>query len=299
MELKTNHGVFPDYLRCSYGREAFPEPEISSLLLDLGFSASQDFPESFVPPDGHGLVRYLKKARFTVLSLSGGALSSILRQGEVGSLLQVLTLEHHKVTRLDLAQDISFNRASQVAARLDHLFRRGYTGWVRLGKKAVSPIDVKRFQASRRDGVITGTVYFGSRKNRYAAKVYDKRAEMAANRDIDICVELLRVEVTAARGTATLRDLLEPDPLFFYLASPELVSRPPDVSTWRYTEMDPLMLPPLAQLTDHERMIRLIENSPDLELLRVLIDAKPTELPLVLSKLEAKLRSTSGNIRAA
>ena len=55
--------------------------------------------------------------------------------------------------------------------------------------------------------------------------------------------------------------------------------------------MDPLELPPLVELTGHEKLIRLIENSPDIETLRLLIADKPTELPIILRKLEAKLRA--------
>jgi hypothetical protein len=54
--------------------------------------------------------------------------------------------------------------------------------------------------------------------------------------------------------------------------------------------MDPLSLPPLDEITDHERMIRLVESSPDIQTLAQLVHRTPTELPILLRRLEAQLK---------
>jgi len=291
MQIRSAHSVFPDFLSLTYHPEQFPDAQIRSLLLELGFVVSKKAPDGFAPPDGHGLVRIDAKPRFTGLSFSGGAISHVLRFAAVGNLLQVLTLAAHRVTRLDLAKDYDFDTARDVARRLATLWRLGRSEKIGLGRKRVPAQKVTRIESVRRDSCVTGTVYFGSRKDRYFAKVYDKRAEVWVRQDVDIMRERLRVEVTACRRTATLNDFLEPDGLFYYLAAPDLVPAPATAPEWRLQKMDPLELPPLVELTGHEKLIRLIENSPDIETLRLLIADKPTELPIILRKLEAKLRA--------
>jgi hypothetical protein len=297
MQINSAHGVFPDFLSCSFARDHFPESEIRDLLLDLDFRVAKGFDDGFRAPDGHGLVRFHKRDRSTVVTFSGGAVGQFIRMSAVGNLLQVLTLENCRVTRLDLAQDTEFDNSSDVSRRLQTVCRRGWAGRVALGRKSVSEKKVKPIWGKRDDAAISGTVYFGSRKDRYHAKIYDKRMQMAEVHDIDIMRELVRVEVTASRGTATLRDFLEPDALFFHLASPDLVACPRGVANWEIRKMDAFKLPPVVELTDHERMIRLIESSPDLETLRLLCARCPAEVPLLLRKLEAKLRGRT--VRAA
>lgn len=290
MQIQSKLEIFPDYLSVTYGPDRCPDALIRSLLLDLEFRCHGTIEDGFTLPDGTGLARLSSKARFTLVSFSGSTLAHIIRRGAIGHLLQILTSEHHKVTRLDLAKDYDFDRPEDVMLRLRTLFNLGTREKVRLGRKVVPAQKVSRIQSIRRDDVRTGTVYFGSRKDRYFARVYDKRAEVWAKQDRDIARELLRVEVVAMRGTATLRDLLEPDSLFFYLAAPHLVPYERGIKHWRKTPMDPLNLPPLQKLSDYEKAVRLIDSSPDLDTLAMLIGSTPTQLPLVMRKLEAKLR---------
>lgn len=297
MQIRSAHDIFPDFLSLTFNPDTIPDGHIRSLLLDLDFRVHGSIKAAFVPPDGFGLVRFFLRPRFTSVTFSGGALGHVRRFAAVGNLLQVLTLAPHRVTRLDLAKDLEFDSASDVSRRLTTLWDRARKGFVSLGRKGVPREKISRVESVRADGSVTGTVYCGSRKDRYFAKAYDKRAEAWARRSIDIGRELVRVEVTASRGTASLRDFLEPDSLFFYLASPDFLPAPLDVPEWRSLDMDPLTLPELATLTDHEKIIRLIENSTDLETLRLLIAQRPAELPIVLRKLEAKLRA-DGRIAA-
>lgn len=292
MSVKSNHGVFPDYLSLTYHPDKYPREEMIDLLIDLDFARDKKVPqgvELWRTPDHVGVANIRTAKRWVSLAFSGNAIDHVRGVGAVGNLLQVLTVDHHRVTRLDLAKDVPMDSPETVQAELARIWQRAKRGTMRLGRKQVIETKASRIQSNRRDGVCSGTVYVGSRRDRYMAKVYDKRAEVWAKRDLDIMRELLRYEVTARKGNASLRDFLEPDPLFFHLASPDLLPAPEDTARWRYTEMDPLELPPLAQLTDHEKLIRLIENSPDLETLAALIAAKPAELPLVIRKIKQRL----------
>jgi hypothetical protein len=177
------------------------------------------------------------------------------------------------------------------------LLDRSYSGAVSLSRKFVCREDVRWYENCRLGSggafVKTGTVSIGKRSNTVYARVYDKRAQMADICDVDIGVERIRFEVSANRGRATLRDFIEPDSLFFSIASPGLVPRPDGVSDWRQQQMDPRTLPPLNKRTDYERALLLVENCTELRLLRDLVDRSPNMRAMIERALVKSLGKKS------
>lgn len=142
----------------------------------------------------------------------------------------------------------------------------------------------------------TGTIYLGKRSNALCAAIYDKRGEMAEKYGVDLGGELVRYEMRIRKGIATLRDVVRPDPLFFRLASPDLMERPSDVPEWEPLEMDPRLLPPVERLTEFERLCRVIDNSSDLELIRRLLEQQPNAAPQITRRIIAALGVKSRDV---
>jgi hypothetical protein len=92
----------------------------------------------------------------------------------------------------------------------------------------------------------------------------------------------------------TLRDVLEPAPLFFHFASPDLMPRPDGVAPWS-PHGEGFTLDRIAT-EDQVKLRRLVERSVDLERMIDLADKLPGEGMDVLLRLvrhRAKVRRTT------
>jgi hypothetical protein len=164
--------------------------------------------------------------------LSGQALGHVRAVGLYLDLLHALAEQPHRVTLVDIARD---DAVTDAGPYLDHLYATAKAGGVRLSRKRVDPDAVTQLRApSLYGGADTGTVYLGSRdRHEISGRVYDKRQERLKYGFPDPG-PLLRIEVTArSQVRATLRDLADPVPLFYHLASPALCTRPDGVADWQ------------------------------------------------------------------
>ena len=223
--------VITDWLDVTYAPDDVPEPAVRSLLLGCGFDVAYDTGGRIMycpPKGGAGSVVITYASRYGKISLSGGACAYLRAQGHWHDVLFELSTSPHKVTRLDAAYDVRADAAGIIAA----LTTRYPSGEVSLGRKA---LPVKRLLEVRPDGKESGTFYVGHKTYaRATARGYDKRLERLQRAGIDIGHELTRFEVTARKDYgATLRDAMEPEAIFWHIASPALfLHKPKGVAKW-------------------------------------------------------------------
>lgn len=284
------NGVFVDYLSltCSPG-DSFVD-DLTAFFADYGFLPVADGLLRL----SHGGTVHLKHDRrgFDYFSASGQVLDYLRMQDAIHGLVGCLVGVPHNVTRLDLATDVA---GLDTPRELRRVYRAALRGAVSLGRKAVKPSNVNRLMGRRWDGKESGTVYLNpGAGGRTGARVYDKAKQMLEMFGISyLQPELLRVEVIARKSYATLHDVINPDALFFHLASPDLLPKPDHVPAWVRAELNPMALQRLNTKTDWQRVTDTIEASSDLRRLSVLLSGgSPAMLDLALSRIRAKLLSS-------
>lgn len=201
------------------------------------------------------------------VSFSGGALSYLRTVRALPDCLSVLSDFPHRVTRLDAAYDVPRDGADV----LDELRHRYPTGRVSLRRKA---LPVKLMLAVRDDGRETGTFYVGHRSAaRATARVYDKRQERLDKGYPDPCNPWTRYEVTVRKDFgATLRDVMEPERLFWHIAAPSLLDKPDGVPEWEEGWGGGWSADTRPELLPAEVLARRVGSSPELDLLRSIAD---------------------------
>lgn len=310
--VRTAHQIYPDWLSVSMSVERFPLSEVRDLLYNAGFyDSSQRKPGVLAQlacnaskPFGSAQVR--ERRNVALLGLSGAALYRLDAEQQLSGLVALLMVEPTlKVTRLDLRHDLRFgDDVHGAAGYVAQVHARASQGRVSISRKRTPPEDVRWLLTTRRPAgggeiLRSGTVYIGKSSLTAYAKVYDKRAQMAERHNLDIGEEVIRIEVTAARGRATLRDLIEPDALFFDLAAPDLIARPAQVPAWRKLEMEARKLPPVVTLTEYQRAERLIESSADLQRLSEAITRDPALGKVLGRKILKRLGLTTESDQAS
>lgn len=297
----SKNGVFCDFLTVTCNPDQSFLPHVQDLIRDYIPSKVEQhdrttklwFSGAFNAP---GLVRLDCSYHNLVdrVSVSGSALSRIRDAGILGYLVQELSLVAHNVTRWDGACDIPLESPVATTKRLNSIFKRGATGKVSLGRKLVPSHNVSKMFGRRQvDDLLSGSVMFNHRKQaRHSAIVYDKRKQLWDKLSFELGSELLRYEVRTSE--ASLRDVLEPDPRFYSLASPGLLPCPPEVSSWQKVELAPMNLKPLPELTDWQRAMNLLDNSPDIEALCLLASRSGAGMRrMLLRKLGQRLAASS------
>jgi hypothetical protein len=161
------------------------------------------------------------------LGISGIACMALRDTGVWPALLADLAAFPHRVTRLDINRDYEVDAPPLVAAVAD----AGFAGGLRLGRKSLSPTEVDTSLGLDARGVMSGTCYLGKTGREIRCKVYDKRKERE-DRGFTDPGPLLRVELSLAKISASLRDALDPAPLFHHY-SHAVVPCPADVPTWQ------------------------------------------------------------------
>jgi hypothetical protein len=87
-----------------------------------------------------------------------------------------------------------------------------------------------------------------------------------------------------------LRDAVACDSLFFSLASPDLLSCPANVDPWSKLELAPLNLEPLPELTQWQRIQKILDSSLDIECLGELLrGSSPATISMARKRLDQRL----------
>lgn len=281
--------IFCDYLDVTYAPDNCPFPALNQFLLEHDFKVTRDTGGSmaYVPPNGHrGVVLVSHKARYARISASGGV-SSFLRDLQLwDEYLFILSTSPHKVTRIDAAMDVPTDGADALRVLQD----RYPSGSLALSRKSLK---IDYITAVRPDGRYTGTMSVGyGTAARYKAKVYDKAWEALSKRGEHL-PPTTRFEVIACKDSgATLRDASLPAALFWHIASPALLRRPPDAPEWE-PNMSCTYSAPKRAFEPAETLRRRVEHSAELEAFAMLADSMGASgrsylLHLIGKHLEAK-----------
>lgn len=220
--------VFPDYLSVTFSPDDSPVFDVSNYLASIGgepVQSTQGNTDAFRLGDGFAFLR--QTAQFHKIELRGQALFYLRLFGMLPELLSILAESPHTVTRLDAAADYALDYPTDVLPRL----KRKYPDrQAQLGRKSVQ---VTEILGPRFDGKQSGTWYAGERgKTRMVLRIYDKMHQMQ-RKFSELIAPTVRVEIELGRKMgATLRDALEPAPIFHYHLSPSIVAPDPTVRPW-------------------------------------------------------------------
>lgn len=215
-----------------------------------------------------GLVRFAERPGVAIASASG----VVLQRLRVARLLDefcasVAYAGAHKVTRLDAASDLICDPPAVFVSTRDRLRATG----CRLSRKLVPPSRITSIENLRADGRLTGTVNVGHRRSAETTAVAYDRQHNCVCKGMPDPGPLFRFEVRTGVPGLTLRDVVEPAPVFYRYASPDLVPRPDGVPEWvPYGEGFTVER---RSRTELERLERLVDTSSDLARIFRLLDA--------------------------
>jgi hypothetical protein len=208
-----------------------------------------------------GICRISSRNRVDIIYSSGQFLAHLRAQNLYVVFLSALSLNPHRVTRIDATLDVAVDAVPVLSV----LTSRARAGAISLSRKRIKRRDVSQFLASAEydPEILTGSTYVGDRKTAEVYLLaYDKRNEriVAGHPDPG---PLLRYElvVRAAHGP-TLRDAVDPTAMFYSFVSPDILARPDGVASWTpYAEG--FTLEKFEPLSVTERLYRLLDSSPD------------------------------------
>lgn len=273
---------------------------IHPVLLEAGHVCTSAGDESYVRLyRGEEGVCSTKPVRDVLrVSASGGVLASLRSSGLFANYLAVIGEDDHRVTRIDAAIDV-LTDAPPVVRDVLH---RGRCGEIALTRKRVPPSSVhfaNRLALYSEAPVVTGTVYIGRKGNEASAKVYDKRNERM-DRGLPDPGPWLRYEVTARSGLRpSLRDAWVPSELFYHLAAPGLVPRPPGIADWVPHGVG-FVLPKRSKLDPAAALKRRLDSSLELEAWLELADkAGPHGREFLLHQLRRRIEGRRPGDHAA
>jgi hypothetical protein len=259
---------FADYLKLTVpvGEAPFLRDRLESIIIESG---GHELRPGLFRVGERGTVKFGDWGKVGTVGVSGDALAALRGAKLFLPFLSAIAECPHRITQVDLAVDVVQDAAPIVAK----LYRQGVAGEVQLTRKGLKGSQVKRIgRAGLADGKETGTVYLGSRKSAVCARVYDKRDEVLCRAveqhgthpsviELNDPGPLTRYEVTIGRKVgATLRDVVEPAPLFWKYAS-GLLRAPAGVPEWESHAIG-------FELPKHEpnpafQLELLLESSPD------------------------------------
>ena len=215
-----------------------------------------------------GLLRFSERPGISIVSASGVVTAGLRVARLLDEFCAAVACSgpYHRVTRLDAASDLSCDPPAVVVALRNRLRRTG----CHLSRKLVPPSRISFIDNLREDGRVTGTVYVGRRKSaETTAAAYDRQHNCLA-KGMDDPGPLVRFEVRTGVPGLTLRDVVEPAPVFYRYASPDLVPRPEGVPEWApYGEGFSVVR---RKRSDLERLQLLVDTSADLGRLFRLVD---------------------------
>jgi hypothetical protein len=290
-----------DALTVTSPRPGNGDPFVSAAVLDVldcsGAGLESDAPGALLYRAGAGIFKVYSKGQVRVSYASGAMLDHFRSLRLYGPFLSALSMEPHRVTRLDAARD-DYVDAAPVVLRLRD---RARTGRLALSRKAVPAEDVLSYEAlsSYVPAVVTGTVYVGGRFADVRLVAYDKRDQLLKQGGADHG-PWLRHELRLHGGLGvTLRDASDPTAVFYRYTSPAIFPRPAGVAEW-VPRAEGFKLDPLPKLPALERAFRLMDGSPDFARLKRLIQAEPAESRAQLSRvIVARLVRADGGTPAS
>lgn len=202
-------------------------PESSFIPLLLSFLDCHFFPVAFSEgfktgfKVGEGVLVIEQRLRFHRASASGSCVDHLRRSGIFRDYVNVLGSVAHKVTRLDVAVDVSVD-APSVLRDLERCYPADLFSF---GRKSLRV--TRLYSARPSDGQLTGTWYAGHRSSaRVTCRVYDKQSEALEKRGESL-PPTTRFELTFRKDYGcSLYDVLMPQSLFYSHASPGLLDAP-------------------------------------------------------------------------
>jgi hypothetical protein len=274
--------VFCDWLDATTppDREHTLRSELGAILCGSGGSNLTDELYDL----GGGKVKLsLMRGVFRV-SVSGTAVRVLLIQGLWGSFLSQIGDGPHRVTRLDAAVDFDEDGADSIEA-LQLAYPRGE---VRLSRRSIK---VTEMLCTRPDGRKTGTWYAGHRSAaEITCRVYDKAQQMLDVKG-ELCPPRTRAELTVRKG-CTLRDVYEPERVFWHYMAPAIIQRPSGVPEWSSGWAEGWTMEKV-DLLPAQRLKALIERSPDLAAIVELADVVgPYGRSMAMRLIEQKVKQT-------
>lgn len=278
---------FADFIGITVPAEVWPElsVELRPELEGLGMSLERD--EERVKlwrsaGDGWGTVKQEARGKVWAVGISGTVCAGLRAAGRLASVLAMFGARPHRTTRLDAAMDVPED-AAPVVSRLTAAGRRGELA---LTRKRIAPATVETHLGLRVDGVESGTVYLGGRSAEARMVVYDKRHERLSRKLPDIG-NLTRYELRLRGGLGiSLRDCIEPGPVFWHHVAPDFLPAPEGVAAWTPAG-EGFELERLPPPTPAARMFALLERSPDVRQLLTLADqAGPFGLRMLVQRIE-------------
>lgn len=175
-----------------------------------------------------GTVRAFQRSGVWAIQCSGQVCAALRAVGMFAQYLASLGERPHRVTRLDASLDVPADAAPVVR----DLALIGQQGGLRLTRKGIPPGKVTTLLGVRDDGVVSGTLYAGSRSAEARMVVYDKTKERQ-DRGVPVDGFITRYELRLKSGMGvTLRDVAEPAPVFWHHAAPSFLPLPSGVPPW-------------------------------------------------------------------
>lgn len=240
-----------------------------------------------------GTVKAFQRSGVWAVQCSGQVCAALRAVGMFAQYLASIGQRPHRVTRLDASLDVPVDAAPIVR----DLAAIGQQGGLRLTRKGIPPGKVTTFLGMRDDGVVSGTVYAGSRSAEARMVVYDKTKERQ-DRGVPVAGFVTRYELRLKSGIGvTLRDVVEPGPVFWHHVAPSFLPLPPGVAAWS-PHAEGFVLEHAPPMLPAARMRARVDGSPDiaalvslareplsggidylLHLVRARFDAGPPALP--------------------
>lgn len=280
-------------MHCDFLNVSVPESDSFSVrrsLLDaIGSLGSTSVTEDLHRLGG-GTIKITEGRGFSVFGVSGMVLEYLRLCGELSRLLHIFGSAPHRVTRLDVAHDVPVF-APPV---LQRILRKARSGSLSLTRKSLRPSSVRFIDNHNHyeAGFRTGTVYLGTRSAKAYARVYDKRNERL-DRGFPDPGNMLRYELTVTgKLSPTLRDVVEPSPMFWNFMS-EVLPPPANAPEWS-GNADGFAIDAPVPLLPSEIMRRKLEGSADVvQLLELAHRLGPHGLDLLVNMLKRQSKLIS------
>lgn len=196
------------------------------------------------------------KPFFSRVSASGAVLAHLRALTLLEEYLSLIADAPHRVTRLDVAYDTAEDGAAVVQS-----LRKRYAGEkVYLTRKGLAPTVLLGYR--HHDGAETGTFYAGQRsRSRVTQRTYDKQHERWEKAGEETG-PWTRYELTVKADVgATLRDVVDCDPIFWHFMAPAILPLDDAVPSWESNRAYDWAMDRNSSLTDYERLKRRIQQS--------------------------------------
>ena len=254
---------FCDYLNVTFPSYAINELEIdlNGLFDSIGLS-HDEAAKTYHLANSPGALKFYKNARYAVLSISAGILKHMREQKAFDTLIEIISKYEHKITRCDATADFHVPYAPDTIARYKNLVQ---TQDVYLTRKKIGLTEHETRLSNNINGDETGTIYLGHTKTHsVCCKVYDKTHEQQSKYNLTIS-QTVRVEITLKNDTGvSLRDVHNPESIFYNYAYRSLVEPPPHFTGW-LPNGSSYQLPPQKDLfTPAGKILNIFKNSNDI-----------------------------------